>query len=439
MAAVPDGARRLPGEPAGGRAPRAGCRRSGRSTSAPSSATPTRARRRAATGFFAGLAESATRAVRRRSADELDAGGRGRRRRLRRAGRVPAQRTAPACPGARRRRRGGVRTRPRATSSARPSISRRPTPGAGRVPGDRGRAAGGGRADRARAARRAEVGRPRWTPTRATRSPAPTRCSPGCRTCPTGRSPSSAAPTSTSPTPIAHARLQDRAARRRRRRLLHRAERRLQPSRGDVVGGRAGPRGVLHVAGGHAPCTTRACPATTCRSPRPCTSADSLNDFQRLLAGTSGARRGLGAVRRAAGARAGLPRRRRRSARACSTPSCSARPGWSSTSACTCELEIPAGTGFHEGERWTPRARARVPAHPDDHRPGALPPTRSTATSAGRGRRRRTRSASGCGSAGRDAARARHGDAFDFKAFHTTALQFGGMGLDPLLGLLATI
>jgi uncharacterized protein (DUF885 family) len=40
---------------------------------------------------------------------------------------------------------------------------------------------------------------------------------------------------------------------------------------------------------------------------------------------------------------------------------------------------------------------------------------------------------------GRDAARARQGDAFDPKTFHTKALQFGGMGLDPLASLLATI
>jgi uncharacterized protein (DUF885 family) len=40
---------------------------------------------------------------------------------------------------------------------------------------------------------------------------------------------------------------------------------------------------------------------------------------------------------------------------------------------------------------------------------------------------------------GRDRARARHGDAFDPRAFHTKALQFGGMGLDPLSDLLATI
>ena len=39
-------------------------------------------------------------------------------------------------------------------------------------------------------------------------------------------------------------------------------------------------------------------------------------------------RRGLGAVRRTAGPRARLPRRRRRSARACSTPSCSGRRAW---------------------------------------------------------------------------------------------------------------
>ena len=33
----------------------------------------------------------------------------------------------------------------------------------------------------------------------------------------------------------------------------------------------------------------------------------------------------------------------------------------------------------------------------------------------------------------------RHGDAFDFKEFHTAALNMGGMGLDPLAKRLATL
>ena len=84
----------------------------------------------APTGFFAGLAAGAGQSG--SLGDRAGAGGRGRRCRLRRAGRVPARRPAPACPRGGRRRRGGVRTLARATSSAPPSTSRRPTPGAGR-------------------------------------------------------------------------------------------------------------------------------------------------------------------------------------------------------------------------------------------------------------------------------------------------------------------
>lgn len=39
----------------------------------------------------------------------------------------------------------------------------------------------------------------------------------------------------------------------------------------------------------------------------------------------------------------------------------------------------------------------------------------------------------------RDAARARHGDAFDLKAFHTAALDLGALGLDPLQAALARL
>jgi uncharacterized protein (DUF885 family) len=102
------------------------------------------------------------------------------------------------------------------------------------------------------------------------------------------------------------------------------------------------------------------------------------------------------------------------------------------------ELEIPGGTGFHEGERWTPDlgleflltrtvTDTKLCADEIDRYlgwPGQAPSYKV-------GER--------VWIDGRDAARARHGDAFDFKAFHTAALQFGGMGLDPLAALLATI
>ena len=102
------------------------------------------------------------------------------------------------------------------------------------------------------------------------------------------------------------------------------------------------------------------------------------------------------------------------------------------------ELEIPGGTGFHEGERWTPDLGLEFlltrtvsdPKHAADEIdrylgwPGQAPSYKV-------GER--------VWIDGRNAARQRHGDAFDPKAFHTTALQFGGMGLDPLDSLLATI
>jgi uncharacterized protein (DUF885 family) len=102
------------------------------------------------------------------------------------------------------------------------------------------------------------------------------------------------------------------------------------------------------------------------------------------------------------------------------------------------ELEIPAGTGFHEGERWTPALGLEFlltrtitdPAFAADEIdrylgwPGQAPSYKV-------GER--------IWLDGRDAARRRHGDAFDPRAFHTQALEAGGMGLDPLAALLATL
>ncbi len=102
------------------------------------------------------------------------------------------------------------------------------------------------------------------------------------------------------------------------------------------------------------------------------------------------------------------------------------------------ELEIPKGTGFHEGERWTPELGLEFlltrtisdPAHAKDEIdrylgwPGQAPAYKV-------GERMWLQ--------GRDAARQRQGNAFDPKAFHTAALQAGEMGLDSLAGLLSRL
>jgi len=102
------------------------------------------------------------------------------------------------------------------------------------------------------------------------------------------------------------------------------------------------------------------------------------------------------------------------------------------------ELEIPGGTGFHEGERWTSELGLEFlltrtitdPVHCRDEIdrylgwPGQAPSYKV-------GER--------IWIAGRDAAQRRRGDTFDFKAFHAAALNMGGMGLDPLAKRLAML
>ncbi|MCP2256742.1 Uncharacterized conserved protein, DUF885 familyt [Streptoalloteichus tenebrarius] len=102
------------------------------------------------------------------------------------------------------------------------------------------------------------------------------------------------------------------------------------------------------------------------------------------------------------------------------------------------ELEIPAGTGFHEGERWTPELGLEFmltrtitdPAHVRDEIdrylgwPGQAPSYKL-------GER--------LWLAAREEARQRHGDAFDLKRFHMQALEMGAMGLDTLREQLAKL
>ncbi|TCO48119.1 DUF885 domain-containing protein [Actinocrispum wychmicini] len=95
------------------------------------------------------------------------------------------------------------------------------------------------------------------------------------------------------------------------------------------------------------------------------------------------------------------------------------------------ELEIPAGSGFHDGERWTPELGLEFmltrtitdPAHVRDEIdrylgwPGQAPSYKL-------GERLWLQL--------RDEARRRHGEAFDLKDFHMRALRLGSMGLDNL-------
>jgi uncharacterized protein (DUF885 family) len=102
------------------------------------------------------------------------------------------------------------------------------------------------------------------------------------------------------------------------------------------------------------------------------------------------------------------------------------------------ELPIPAGTGFHEGARWTPELglefmltrtitdQAHVRDEIDRYLgwPGQAPAYKI-------GER--------LWLAARAEAQARAGAAFDIKRFHTEALRMGGMGLDTLRDQLAQL
>ncbi|MBK0868523.1 DUF885 domain-containing protein [Saccharopolyspora sp. HNM0986] len=102
------------------------------------------------------------------------------------------------------------------------------------------------------------------------------------------------------------------------------------------------------------------------------------------------------------------------------------------------ELELPAGCGFHEGERWTPELGSEFlltrtvadPAHVHDEIDRYLGwPGQAPSYKVGERLWR----------AARDEARARYGAAFDAKDFHRRALQLGSMGLDTLREQLAEL
>ena len=102
------------------------------------------------------------------------------------------------------------------------------------------------------------------------------------------------------------------------------------------------------------------------------------------------------------------------------------------------ELPIPAGTGFHEGETWSPELGLEFlltrtvsdPAHYRDEIDRYLGwPGQAPAYKVGERVWRE----------GRAAAEGRRGSGFDLKAFHTAALAMGGMGLGTLERQLAAL
>ena len=164
---------------------------------------------------------------------------------------------------------------------------------------------------------------------------------------------------------------------------------------------------------------------------------DSLNDFQRMLAGTSGHAEGwalyaerlvreLGYLPDHGDLLGMLDSQLFRAARVVLDIGMHL------------ELEIPAGTGFHEGETWTPELGLEflltrtlmepVLCRDEIDRYLGWP---GQAASYKLGER--------VWLEGRDAARTRHGDEFDEKAFHSAALILGGMGLDLLAAELALL
>jgi uncharacterized protein (DUF885 family) len=102
------------------------------------------------------------------------------------------------------------------------------------------------------------------------------------------------------------------------------------------------------------------------------------------------------------------------------------------------ELEIPHGTGFHEGERWRPELalefmRSRTITEPALVRDGL---DRSLGWP---GHDLAYRLGERLWLSARDDARARAGSSFDLKEFHMRALRMGPMGLDTLRERLAAV
>ncbi|MFE1261401.1 DUF885 domain-containing protein [Streptomyces albogriseolus] len=102
------------------------------------------------------------------------------------------------------------------------------------------------------------------------------------------------------------------------------------------------------------------------------------------------------------------------------------------------ELEIPADSPFHPGERWTPElAQEFFGAH--SSRPADFVESELTRYLTIPGQAIGYKLGERAWLLGREKARERHGDAFDLKAWHMAALSQGSLGLDDLVDELASL
>jgi uncharacterized protein (DUF885 family) len=101
-------------------------------------------------------------------------------------------------------------------------------------------------------------------------------------------------------------------------------------------------------------------------------------------------------------------------------------------------LEIPAGSPYRPGERWTPElAEEFFNAH--SSRPGDYVASELTRYLSIPGQAIGYKLGERAWLLGRERARERHGDAFDLKAWHMAALSQGSLGLDDLVEELARL
>ncbi|MEU5112060.1 DUF885 domain-containing protein [Streptomyces longwoodensis] len=101
-------------------------------------------------------------------------------------------------------------------------------------------------------------------------------------------------------------------------------------------------------------------------------------------------------------------------------------------------LPIPADSPFHPGERWTPElAEEFFGAH--SSRPADFVTSELTRYLSIPGQAIGYKLGERAWLLGREKARARHGDAFDLKAWHMAALSQGSLGLDDLVDELARL
>ncbi|GAB7102743.1 DUF885 domain-containing protein [Streptomyces phaeofaciens JCM 4814] len=102
------------------------------------------------------------------------------------------------------------------------------------------------------------------------------------------------------------------------------------------------------------------------------------------------------------------------------------------------ELEIPADSPFHAGERWTPElAQEFFGSH--SSRPADFVESELTRYLSIPGQAIGYKLGERAWLLGREKARERHGDAFDLKAWHMAALSQGSLGLDDLVDELAQL